>query len=235
MDGITEPVILILGHPIGGNPAQFAFERALAAMNLEFRVISSDVAPERLGEAINGADVLGFRGMLLDRNLSDIESDRKFEDCFFRQQDDEFGWCTENALTGYLSTAIRDHFSGLDREIETLLSIGHPDPRVPKELASEQESTPIAWAPASSIEHADVIVVTESVKIDEWPRCENQSMVIDLAMEPNDVRGMRGLGYHVIGAEEARLGMLAHCLQRWTGKEPPRDVLAEAVEEYLAV
>ena len=36
MDGTTEPIIAVLGHPIAGNPSQLALERAFAAMKLEY-------------------------------------------------------------------------------------------------------------------------------------------------------------------------------------------------------
>ena len=61
MDGITEPVVLILGHPIAGNPSQFALERAFDSMQLQWRVLSCDVSPERIGAAIVGAEVLGLQ------------------------------------------------------------------------------------------------------------------------------------------------------------------------------
>ncbi|TWU02121.1 hypothetical protein Pla52nx_004053 [Stieleria varia] len=66
MDGATEPIIAVLGHPIAGNPSQFALERAFKAMRLDWRVLSLDVHPENIDAAITGAKVMGFRGLLLD-------------------------------------------------------------------------------------------------------------------------------------------------------------------------
>ncbi|WP_164103915.1 hypothetical protein [Candidatus Laterigemmans baculatus] len=57
------PLLGVVGHPIAGNPMQFAMERALAAANLEWRFLSFDVPPERLAAAVAGVDALGFRGL----------------------------------------------------------------------------------------------------------------------------------------------------------------------------
>ena len=46
MDGTTEPIIAVIGHPIAGNPSQLALERALRAMDLDWRVLSFDVKPD---------------------------------------------------------------------------------------------------------------------------------------------------------------------------------------------
>ncbi len=71
MDRTTEPVIAVLGHPIAGNATQFALERAFAAMQIDWRVLSFDVQPATLHLALEGLDVLGFEGVLIDPSLSD--------------------------------------------------------------------------------------------------------------------------------------------------------------------
>ena len=69
MDGTTEPIIAVLGHPIAGNPSQLAIERAFEAMKLDWRVMSFDITPENLPAALHGLEVLGVRGILLGMNL----------------------------------------------------------------------------------------------------------------------------------------------------------------------
>lgn len=59
------PLLGIVGHPIAGNPMQFAMEQALAASQLDWRFLSFDVPPARLADAIAGADALGFRGLAI--------------------------------------------------------------------------------------------------------------------------------------------------------------------------
>ena len=71
MDRTTEPVIAVLGHPIAGNASQFALERAFAAMQLDWRVLSFDVKSANLQMALDGLDVLGVEGVLIDPSLSD--------------------------------------------------------------------------------------------------------------------------------------------------------------------
>lgn len=74
MDEATEPLIAVIGHPIAGHPAQFALERAFAHLGFDYRVASFDVSPENLGKALDGIDVLRFRGAYLDGSLREAAS-----------------------------------------------------------------------------------------------------------------------------------------------------------------
>jgi shikimate dehydrogenase len=60
-----EEIIAVLGAPAAGNPAQYLFERAFQAAGLEWQIITCDVVPERIAEAVAGAAAMGFRGCLL--------------------------------------------------------------------------------------------------------------------------------------------------------------------------
>jgi shikimate dehydrogenase len=60
-----QDIIALLGWPAAGNPAQYLFERAIAAAGLDCRFISVDVDPARLADALAGAAAMGFRGCLL--------------------------------------------------------------------------------------------------------------------------------------------------------------------------
>jgi hypothetical protein len=236
MDGITEPVVLVLGHPIAGNPAQFALERAFASLDLGWRVLSCDVSPDRVDDAISGADVLGFRGLLLDRNLvQDQNRSTDRPDLYSRCEAPSTGWHSENVLTTWLESSIRLHFDRLGTEIGPLLMIGPPDPNFPSEIASQQTQSPIAWASTESIEQARLIALSDTVDISQWPPCKESTLVVDFSNPPNDVAQIRDLGYEVLDRDQARIGVLVLCFQRWTGKQPELDVLTEAIEEYLAV
>ncbi len=70
MDRTTEPVIAVLGNPIAGNAAQFALQRALSSMQLDWRVLSFNVLPANLSVALDGLQVLGVEGVLIDENLA---------------------------------------------------------------------------------------------------------------------------------------------------------------------
>jgi hypothetical protein len=80
MEGTTEPIIVVIGHPIAGNPSQFAIERALHAMKLDWRVLSFDVLPQDVGAALGGFAVTGIVGVLLDPSVASAASD------WFRQR-----------------------------------------------------------------------------------------------------------------------------------------------------
>ena len=60
-----EEIIAVLGAPAAGNPSQYLFERALEAAGLEWQVVTCDVEPVRIAEAVAGAAAMGFRGCLL--------------------------------------------------------------------------------------------------------------------------------------------------------------------------
>jgi shikimate dehydrogenase len=51
-----------LACPIGGNPRQYVVEKAFAELNLDWRFLSLEVAPEGLADAVRGMRAMGFRG-----------------------------------------------------------------------------------------------------------------------------------------------------------------------------
>lgn len=109
MDGITEPatkpafptepVLVVLGDPIAGNPSQFALERAFAAVNAEWRVVSRSIAPADLATAIAGLKVCDFGGVWLDHHLA-------------RQDDGIFGLDCFSPSDRWQGMAIRQQFAG---------------------------------------------------------------------------------------------------------------------------
>ena len=60
-----QEVVALLGCPAAGNPAQYLFERMIAAAGLDWQFVTLDVPPERIAEAIAGVSAMGFRGCLL--------------------------------------------------------------------------------------------------------------------------------------------------------------------------
>lgn len=71
MDGFTESIVIVLGHPVGGNPSQFAIEKGLASIDLDWRVLSLDVEPADLPAAIEGFRVTGIHAVWLDSELAE--------------------------------------------------------------------------------------------------------------------------------------------------------------------
>ena len=49
MEGTTEPILVVIGNPIAGNPMQFAIERSLRALELDWRVSLSTSHPKMSG------------------------------------------------------------------------------------------------------------------------------------------------------------------------------------------
>ena len=75
MDVAPESIIVVIAHPIAGNPSQFAVERALRALDLDWRVLSFDVHPDDVPAALDGFVVTGIVGVLIDPSLQLAASD----------------------------------------------------------------------------------------------------------------------------------------------------------------
>jgi shikimate dehydrogenase len=54
--------LALLACPVGGNPVQYVVEKAFAGLNLDWRFLSLEVAPEGLADAVRGMRAMGFRG-----------------------------------------------------------------------------------------------------------------------------------------------------------------------------
>jgi shikimate dehydrogenase len=67
-----QEVVAVLASPAAGNPSQYLFERALAAAGLDWRLITCDVPPGRLAEAVGGAAAMGFRGCIVSGPLREL-------------------------------------------------------------------------------------------------------------------------------------------------------------------
>jgi len=64
-----QEIIALLGCPAAGNPAQYLHERSLAEASLDWRFLTLDVPPERIGTALGGVEAMGFRGCVLSGPL----------------------------------------------------------------------------------------------------------------------------------------------------------------------
>lgn len=62
MSDALQEIVCCMGQPVAGNPTQFMMERAFAAAGLDWRYLTLEVPPERLGDAIRGLRAMGFRG-----------------------------------------------------------------------------------------------------------------------------------------------------------------------------
>ncbi|MBN1912303.1 MAG: shikimate dehydrogenase [Pirellulales bacterium] len=57
-----QPILALLGHPVGGNPTQYMTEKAFAHHGLDWRYLSLEVAPDDLADAVRGMRAMGFAG-----------------------------------------------------------------------------------------------------------------------------------------------------------------------------
>ena len=52
----------VFGYPVAENPTQAMIEPAFAAMGLDWRYLTVEVAPDRLADAVRGAVAMGWKG-----------------------------------------------------------------------------------------------------------------------------------------------------------------------------
>jgi shikimate dehydrogenase len=53
----------LIANPVAGNPTHYLVEQAFAQKGLDWRFMTFEVEPERLGDAMRGIRALGFRGV----------------------------------------------------------------------------------------------------------------------------------------------------------------------------
>lgn len=61
----------LIANPVAGNPTQYLVERAFEQMGLDWRFMTFEVEPERLGDAIRGIRALGFHGVKIGDPFND--------------------------------------------------------------------------------------------------------------------------------------------------------------------
>jgi hypothetical protein len=242
MDGTTEPIVVVIGHPIAGNPAQFATERALRSLRLDWRVLSFDVQPRDVAAALEGFAVTGINGVIIDRSLASeaqqwysqrTGSESTTIDCLSRDGELQFVGEFEQRL--WVDEQIARH------DGENRVWIGDQDSHA---AASSEGFQHHATTPPEVIElvsQADVVVINHAANkpleldAEEWPSNDGSTLVIDLSEGHQELSTIRELGYRVIGENERRIGTLQRCLNRWTGQMPSAEVIYDAIEEYLGV
>ena len=53
----------LIANPAAGNPTHYLVEQAFAQSDLDWRFMTFEVEPEKLGDAMRGIRALGFRGV----------------------------------------------------------------------------------------------------------------------------------------------------------------------------
>jgi shikimate dehydrogenase len=57
-----QEIVCVFGQPVAGNPTQYMMEKAFAALRLDWRYLTLEVAPPDLADAMRGMRAMGFRG-----------------------------------------------------------------------------------------------------------------------------------------------------------------------------
>jgi shikimate dehydrogenase len=58
----VQPILVLVGQPVAGNPTQFMMEKAFAHHEIDWRYLSLEVSPDELGDVVRGIRAMGFRG-----------------------------------------------------------------------------------------------------------------------------------------------------------------------------
>ena len=137
-----QPILALMGHPVGGNPTQYMTEKAFLHRELDWRYLTLDVSPDELGDALRGMKAMGFRG----GNLIDPHKETAVEfldratktaeltgivNLIRRDEEDLLGENTEGLA---LIEALTSRISLVDKRV-CLLGAGHMARAVGVELA----------------------------------------------------------------------------------------------------
>ena len=242
MDGTTEPLLAVIGNPIAGNPSQFALERAIASLGLDWRVLSFDVPPDDIAAALNGFEVTGICGVLIDPSVKQAASKWYAErlgseevaiDCLVRGEDGQFIgyderhlWVTERLASKTDGDKLCFGNCGADSSWDVDL------------LGVEKVSGNVK---PETIEAARAILVLDDLsgppelELDEWPENDGSSVVIDLSTCHPLQDSIRELGYQILTESDLLVGVLKRAVEKWSAKQVDPTVIRDAVEEYLGV
>lgn len=242
MDGTTESIIVVIGDPIAGNPVQFASERALRSLRIDWRVLSFDVKPEHVATALSGFDVTGIDGVFIDSSLS-VEarewlceqngSQSDSIDSLYR--DDQGRFTGANEQRAWIDEQIARH--GGERRVW----IGDHGPNAAANCVDFEMHDEVPSNPAGVLGDADVIVICDrrgkplELEPDDWADSDGGTLVVDLTQGHPELSRIKQRGYRVVSENDRRIGTIQRCLHRWTGEYASADVIHDAIEEYLSV
>lgn len=129
-ESAAQPAIAVIGHPIGGSPAQFCITRALSDMHLDWQCLSFDVPPGSLPAALGGVDALGFNGGLIaaphERSAAAILGDDSPIDGWSRDRDGRI--VPHNFRDEAVGLLIVRHEAQIGRAIVGIERVGEPFP-----------------------------------------------------------------------------------------------------------
>jgi shikimate dehydrogenase len=113
----------LIANPVAGNPTQYLVEQTFAHKGLDWRFMSFEVEPERLGDAVRGLRALGFHGVKVGEpfqepviehldELTDVARRCESVNCVTAQGERYLGDNTEGAA---LVELVRQHINPVGR------------------------------------------------------------------------------------------------------------------------
>lgn len=232
MDDTIEPIIVILGDPVAGNPSQLALERGLETLNLSYRVLSMNVAGKDLVTAVNGLDVCGVRAILLDPILarSQRRDTNSYPIDFYIRDTSGFHQVS-------LRSDLQNEFVRQYDRVE-----GESDIPLPQSVARSDPDNPNAELRSLWIcdERSIGQSLSESI---EFSARENEPIAVDVLLtserlpwnvsQLNDVDSEAIRRIHL--PIEFEIEFLAEAFRRLTGQPIASEIIADAMEEYQSV
>lgn len=274
-----QPILILLGGSARVNPTQFIIERAFAHHELDWRYLTTEVAPERLGDAVAGIRALGFLGghcdhphkqaiaPLLER-LSDCAAAVGAVSAIFRENEALLGDNIEGkGLLALIRAAIDPAgkrfvlfgAGGLARaagyelaaagaaEIRVVnRTLAHADElaavlreRFPTAVATVEWREPFEVPPDADA----LIYAVASDAADDEARIRKESLrpgllVADCHFDPPCAWLLEDAAEHgcpTIDGVAVFVEQAAIAVEHWTGVAPDRQVLRDALEEFLGL
>jgi hypothetical protein len=253
MDGHTEPLIAVIGNPIAGNPSQLAIELALQSLGIEFRVTSFQVDPQACKVALDGLQVLNYRGVLIDSSLSKHAGGWKDQvlpdeyagtnvDCFYRDSEQPELFLAADAHGQWLSDTIKRHLEQYNQSLDNYLWIGNRNKKFPADLLVQDQISLTTRAPSiEAVAAAHLVVLSPGPKgdvpleIQEWPEDDGSTLIVDLTDGNEEIGNAADKGYRVISSLDRQIGTIARCFRLWTDVDPSITIIHDAIEEYMSV
>ncbi len=173
-----QPILALLGHPVGGNPTQYMTEKAFLHRGLDWRYLTLDVSPEELGDALRGMKAMGFRGgNLIDPHkeaaLAFLDRAAKTAELtgivnLIRREDEEL--VGENTEGRAMIEALASRVSLVDKTV-CLLGAGHMARAAAVELAQAHVGRLVIVdrTPARAAELAALISQKLDVRVEHVP------------------------------------------------------------------
>lgn len=270
-----------MGQPVAGNPSQFMMEQAFSAARLDWRYLTLEVPPERLGDAVRGMRAMGFRGgnFTLPHKVAVVEYlDRLTEaaelmgavNCVTIEDDELVGENTDGK--GFVESlreitepagkrVVLFGAGGAARAIAVELALNGVDAITIVNRSRERgeslvqlltqrvdtDAEFILWDSEFAIpDDADLVINGTSIGLgDSQARLpvvaesfQSQHIVADVVFNPVRTRFLQEAAERGCKTVDG-LGMLVNqgaiAFRAWTGVDPDKAVMREAVEEFLEI